>query len=141
MAGKQIPVHPGLFTEGKSPQLVGSKCADCSEVTFPKQSSCPKCTSEKAEEILLSRKGTLWTWTIQHFAPPSPPYDGPQGDDFVLYGVGYIELEEGVRVESRLTINDEKLFKIGMTMELGIEKYRTDAVGNDVMTFVFQPAS
>ena len=47
----------------------------------------------------------LWTWTLQTFPPPVPPYPRPV-DDFVPFGVGYIELPEGLRVQGRLTVND-----------------------------------
>ena len=38
------------------------------------------------------RRGRLWAWTTQDFPPPSPPYAGPTGEDFVPFGVGYVEL-------------------------------------------------
>ena len=58
------PIADGLYriSEG-APQLIASRCAECGEVTFPKQDACPNCTTRGAEEISLSRRGTLWTWT------------------------------------------------------------------------------
>lgn len=138
---KQTPIAEGLYTwPSKSPQLIGSKCTRCNEVAFPKQSSCPNCTGDRTEEILLARRGTLWTWTIQHFPPPSPPYIGDP-DTFEAFGVGYIELPEGVRVESRLTENDPAKLEIGMEMELVIEKFIEDEERGALMTFAFQPAT
>ena len=58
------------------------------------------------EEHLLPRRGRLWAWTTQDFPPPSPPYAGPTGDDFVPFGVGYVELAGEVKVETRLTEAD-----------------------------------
>jgi uncharacterized OB-fold protein len=151
LSTKQIPVEEGLFTwPSDSPQLIASRCTGCSEVTFPKQASCPNCGSTDVEEILLSRRGRVWTWTIQNFAPPTPPYIGPGGigpggigpndrDSFVPYGVAYVELPEGVRVEARLTENDPEKLEIGMEMELVIQKFIEDADGNELMTFAFQP--
>ena len=90
------------------------------------------------EEILLARRGTLWTWTVQRFPPPSPPFLGdPQ--DFAPFGVGYIELPEGVRVEARLTESDADRLAIGMAMELVVEKFDEDPDGNSRMTFAFRP--
>jgi uncharacterized OB-fold protein len=104
-AQRQIPIADGLFTgPPDAPQLVGSRCTRCREVSFPKQSSCPACTGDSTEEILLARRGKLWTWTIQRFPPP-PPYIG-DAERFEPYGVGYVELPEGVRVEARLTTAD-----------------------------------
>jgi uncharacterized OB-fold protein len=136
----QIPVQKGLFSwPAEEPRLIGSRCRGCGEVAFPSQKSCPSCAGDQTEEILLSRRGTLWTWTIQRFPPPTPPYQ-PSHDPFVPFGVGYIELPEGVRVESRLTENDPARLAIGMPMELVIEKYRSDAGGDERMSFAFRPA-
>lgn len=137
----QIPVQEGLFTwPSKTPQLIASRCNDCGDVVFPRQQSCPACSADDVEEILLSRRGTIWTWTIQHFPPPIPPYAGSgDRDTFVPYGVAYVELPEGVRVEGRLTENDPERLSIGMEMELVVEKFANDADGNELVTFAFQP--
>jgi uncharacterized OB-fold protein len=141
MSGRQLPIQEGLFTwPSERPQLIASKCKACGEVTFPKQDSCPGCTGRNAEEILLGRRGKLWTWTVQHFPPPVPPFAGSADRErFVPFGVGYVELPEGIRVESRLTENDPERLEIGMDMELVIEKFIEDEKGNDLMTFAFRP--
>ncbi|MDJ0850509.1 MAG: OB-fold domain-containing protein [Myxococcota bacterium] len=137
------PIHEGLFTwPSESPQLVASRCQECEEVTFPRQDSCPSCTGRSCEEVLLSRRGKLWTWTIQRFPPPVPPYIGPpHRDTFVPYGVGYVELPEGIRVEGRLTVNDPARLEIGMDMELVVEKFIDDEDGTALLTFAFQPVA
>jgi uncharacterized OB-fold protein len=112
------PLAEGLFTiAGGLPRLIGSQCAECGAVAFPKQASCPKCTSQEVAERLLARRGTLWTWTIQCFPPKSPPYAGVP-DTFEPFGVGYVELPGEVRVEARLTEADPRRLRIGMPMEL-----------------------
>jgi uncharacterized OB-fold protein len=88
-------------------------------------------------EHLLPRRGRLWAWTTQEFPPPSPPYAGPKGDDFVPYGVGYVELGGEVKVETRLT--ETKGLRIGMEMELVLVPFRTDDQGNEVVSFAFRP--
>ena len=99
------------------PRLVGSLCGACGVVTFPKQASCPRCTSLAVAERLLATRGTLWSWTVQCFPPKSPPYAGDTGA-FEPYGVGYVELPGEVRVEARLTESDPRRLRIGMPMEL-----------------------
>ncbi len=136
------PIAEGLFTwPSDSPQLIASRCDECGEVTFPKQDACPSCTSRSCAEILLGRRGTLWTWTIQRFPPPVPPYIGSADrDSFVPFGVGYVELPEGIRVEGRLTVNRPEQLEIGMEMELVIEEFLKDEHGAPLLTFAFQPA-
>jgi len=137
----QIPIQEGLFTwPAQQPQLIASRCRDCGELTFPQQASCPSCTGREAEPVRLGRRGTLWTWTVQHFPPPVPPYAGPaERERFEPFGVGYVELPDGIRVEGRLTESDPERLRIGMQMELVIEKFMDDAEGNELMTFAFRP--
>jgi uncharacterized OB-fold protein len=124
----RIPVAEGVFTgPSDEPRLIGSRCAACGIVTFPAQGACPRCPSTEMKEHLLPRRGRLWAWTTQEFPPPSPPYAGPTGDAFAPYGVGYVELGDEVRIETRLTQAD------------GL-RIRTDDAGNEVVTFAFRPA-
>jgi uncharacterized OB-fold protein len=136
----QVPVAEGIFTfPSDDPQLIGSRCTACGIVTFPAQSSCPRCAATEMAEQLLARRGRLWAWTTQDFPPPSPPYTGPTGKDFVPFGVGYVELAGEVKVETRLTESDPKVLEIGMDMELVLVPFTTNAAGDDVMTFAFAP--
>ena len=133
----------GLFTwPSDDPRLIGSKCANCGEVTFPAQDGCPNCCRQDVERVLLPKRGTLWTWTVQGFLPKSPPYAGTEtAETFLPYGVGYVELPGRVRVETRLTLSDPDKLKIGMEMELVIEKFMEEGEGNEVMFFAFKPAA
>ena len=135
---RQVPIAEGLYTwPSNAPQLIGSRCTRCQEVAFPAQSSCPNCTGDSTEEILLARRGRLWTWTIQRFPPP-PPFIGDR-EDFVPFGVGYIELAEGIRIEARLTTSDPGELEIGMEMELVVEKFQDGEDGEELMTFAYSP--
>ena len=135
----QVPVAEGVFTwPSDDPQLIGSRCADCGMVTFPTQDSCPRCASTAMQQHLLARRGTLWAWTTQDFPPPSPPFTGAGGKEFVPFGVGYVDLGD-VKVESRLTEHDAAKLQHGMAMELVVVPFRTDDDGNEVVTFAFRP--
>jgi uncharacterized OB-fold protein len=133
-----VPVAEGVFTwPPEEPRLIGSRCAGCGIVTFPAQGSCPRCSSAEMKQHRLPRRGRLWAWTTQEFPPPSPPYAGPKDDAFVPYGVGYVQLGDEVRVETRLTQTEG--LRIGMEMELALVPFRTDEAGNQVVTFAFRP--
>ena len=139
----QVPVEEGVFTwpaDGSDVRLIGCKCTDCGNVMFPRQSGCPKCSGASVEDHELQRTGTLWTWTIQGYPPKSPPYKG--NDDpktFVPFGVGYVELADECKVETRLTENDPEKLKIGMEMELTLVPLFVNDDGDDVMTYAFAP--
>ena len=134
------PVAAGLFTVADGEvRLIGSQCEDCGVVTFPSQSSCPRCTSVRVRERRLGRRGTLWSWTVQCFPPKSPPYVPVDPDTFEPYGVGYVELPDEVRVEARLTVADPERLRIGMPMELTLVPAPGEAP-DGAMTFAFAPA-
>jgi len=134
----RVPIAKGVFTwPSDEPRLLGGRCDACGIVTFPSQSSCPRCASTRMVEHPLARRGRLWAWTTQEFPPPAPPYTGPTGDDFVPYGVGYVQLGDEVRVETRLT--ETAGLEAGMEMELVVVPFRTDDEGNEVVTFAFRP--
>jgi hypothetical protein len=66
---------------------------------------------------LLASDGRLWAWTVQRFAPPSPPYVTDAIADFVPFPVGYVELGGVIRIESRLLAAPEDL-RTDMRMKL-----------------------
>jgi uncharacterized OB-fold protein len=133
-------IAEGLFTD--EPRLIGSRCTDCGIVTFPAQESCPRCASTAMESHLLASRGTLWAFTTQDFPPPSPPYAGPTGSDFVPFGVGYVDLGD-VKVETRLTESHLQRLRHGMEMKLVLVPFRRhddgDGDGDEIVTFAFAP--
>lgn len=139
MPKKQVPIKEGFFTTPLSPmeqvRLKGSRCRKCGEVFLGKALGCENCGSEDTEELALSKKGTLYTYTIIGHRPPGD-YKGP--DPFVPFGQGLIELPEGLRILAPLA--ESKNLKIGMEMELVVHKLFEDAEGNEVIAFKFKPA-
>ena len=123
----------------ENPQLIGSKCASCSAVVFPRQDRCPHCSAGGMSEVKLPRKGTLVAWTTQGFAPGAP-YIGPAGKDFVPFGVGLVQLDDVVRVEARLTESDPEKLKWGMDVELTMIPFASDAERSEIIALDFQPA-
>jgi uncharacterized OB-fold protein len=138
----QVPFAEGVFTMGDEPQLIGSRCPECGVTTFPAQDSCPGCPSEKMEEVLLPRRGELWTFTTQEFRPKDP-YKGPEPKegDWQPYGVGYVDLGDVVKVEARLTESDWHKLQIGQQVELVLIPFGTDDEGNELVNFAFAPVA
>lgn len=133
-----VPIDPEIMelAEGEV-RLLGGQCGSCGEISFPRRSSCPSCGADGVEPMRLADRGVLWSWTIQRFPPPSPPYL-PVGDDFTPFGLGYVELPGEVIVETRLTESDPERLHIGMPMRLtGIEL--PQETGSVAITFAFAP--
>lgn len=116
---KGVPIVEGLFTmpssPGDRPQLIGSRCKACGEVFSPKRLICAHCYEQDMEEIFLSGKGDLYTYTVVR--APVLGYQGP-----IPFIVGEIELPEGLRIRSILTGCEPERLKIGMAMEITLGK-------------------
>ena len=137
----QVPLQEGLFTWPSSqPQLLGSRCSQCAEAAFPAQPDCRSCGSRDTQIVELGDRGILWTWTIQTFMPKEPYLSDETPETFRPYGVGYVEMPGGVRVEARLQANSPEQLKIGMPMQLDIVPFRSDENGEQKMTLSFSAA-
>ncbi|MDX3452398.1 OB-fold domain-containing protein [Streptomyces sp. ME02-8801-2C] len=97
-------------------RLRGSRCAACAVAVYPADPACPRCGGP-AQPGLLSDTGTLWTWTVQRYAPKSPPYVAPAAG-FTPFTLGYIELGDEVRVLAVLDIPPQAV-TIGMRLRIG----------------------
>ena len=96
--------------------LAGSHCAGCAVTVYPADRSCPRCGRETSP-VTMSTVGTLWTWTVQRYAPKSPPYVPPPGG-FRPFAVGYVELPERVRVAAVLDGVDLDAIRIGLPVRI-----------------------
>lgn len=130
---KRIPVREGLWTTDREPRLAGSRCKCCGEVFFPRKQICVNCQCQKLEKIKLKRKGKIYSYTIVMQRPPMW-YKGP-----VPYAIGYVELPERVKIETLFTDCEFQALKIGMDVELVIEKLHEDDEGNEIMAYKFKP--
>lgn len=133
-APARVPVRHGLFVDAEPPLLVTGRCRGCGNLHFPRQRTCPYCSSELVDESRISGDGRLWAYTAVTAAPP-----GYQGD--VPYGFGVVELDEGLRVVGRLTESDPAALSSGQPMALVVVPLHTDHEGRDVVTYAFSPSS
>jgi uncharacterized OB-fold protein len=112
MSKKRTPAVEGWFTlDENDPRLLGTRCTKCGNVFFPREETfCrnPACVGTEFEEVKLGRRGRLWSFTNNCYAPP-PPYVAPK-DPFEPYAIAAVELE------------DEKMVVLGQVVpELGTE--------------------
>lgn len=129
-------IAEGLVTvTDDGPRLRAGRCDACSALSFPIRAACAKCSHAGMTEYLLAQRGTLWTWTVQTFRP-KPPYD--QTGEFTPFGVGYVELDGELRVESRLTFPHELEPRIGLPMKLTLVTLAQS--DGEATHFAFEPA-
>lgn len=136
---KQVLVGEGLFTwPSKKPQLIGSHCKSCGDYFFPKTFTClnPDCKDKKVEEVTLSRRGKIWSYTILYYPPP-PPFVAP--DPFEPTPIAEVEIPEGLKIIGMMEDCEPEKVKIGMEVELITGKLYTDKEGNDIIGWKFRP--
>ena len=128
------PIVPFLrLPEKGEPYLVGHRCTACGAVYLGTRRACSKCMRAGSfEEIPLSRRGTLWVWSIVHQSLPGVP---------VPYVVGVVDLPEGVAVRCNLidVAPDPARLRFGMPVEMTTGVSQQDREGNDVVAFYFRP--
>ena len=117
------------------PRLIGGRSRLNGEIKFPMPT-----VSEEFEVVHLKREGTLWAYTVQRF-PPGRPFVGVTDKaTFKPFGVGYVELEDEVIVETRIVTKNLESLSLGMPMTLTLEEFdRGDGEGQ-VTTYAFQPS-
>ena len=132
---KKIPLRDGLFrlpAEGQEGYLIGGRCKTCGEYFYPKRVICANCYSEDQEEIALSKRGNIFTYTIARVAYPGTPVTAP-------FVTAQVQLPEKVQVLSLVTDVDFDNVKIGTEVDLYFWKTGEDADGNEVMAHAFRP--
>jgi uncharacterized protein len=139
----RTPAVEGWFTmDPQEPRLLGTRCTACGAVFFPKETSfCrnPRCDGSAFEEVALSRRGRLWSYTSNAYPPPAPYV---ATDPFEPYAIAAVELEaEQLVVLGQVVrgVGVERL-EVGMEMELVLEPLFEEAE-REVMVWKWRPAA
>jgi uncharacterized OB-fold protein len=137
-------ITEGLFrVDGERAVLFGSRRRSTGVVKFPAErrelfDASPE-TQADIEPVELSTEGTLYTFTTQEFVPPLPYKGNRDPKMFRPYIVGFIELEEGLLVESLIIDTAAGDLQIGQPMVSTTTTLDTEA-GESFLTFAFRPA-
>jgi uncharacterized protein len=122
-----------IRNEGGTLRLYGGRSNMTGKIIFPLPSGADR---DRYAAVPLKSEGTLWSYTVQRFAPPSPPFAGPTSrEDFKPYAVGYVELEGQTIVETRIVSRDFSRLKVGLPMCLTTTEF---APGR--FTYAFTPS-
>ncbi|MCW2592758.1 MAG: hypothetical protein JWQ86_5185 [Mycobacterium sp.] len=138
-------ITEGLFrVDGDRAVLFASRRRSSGVVKFPAErpelfDGDPE-IQDDIEAIELSTEGTLYTYTTQEFAPPLPYKGNRDPKTFQPYVVGFVELAEGVLVESLIVGATAGQLKIGQALVSTTTTLETED-GKSLVTFAFQPAT
>lgn len=124
MSKQQVPAIDGWYTlDAANPQLLGTRCKGCGSYFFPKLTTfCrnPVCDSSEFEEVALSNRGKIWSYTNACYKPPEP-FIAPE--PYEPYAIAAVELEkERMVVLGQVTagVTVEQL-KVGQEVKLVLE--------------------
>jgi uncharacterized protein len=92
-----------------------TRCEDCNRLTFPPKPFCPHCWSKRIAWVPLSGRGKLYSQTVVHAAPLVFA-------DEVPYRVGIVDLDEGLRIATRVLADSEP--KLDTAVEIVVLCYR-----------------
>ena len=139
----QLSAIEGWFTTGDGAALVGTKCSACGSYFFPPERVLcrnPACASTDLDDVELSRTGKVWSFSVNHYAAPSP-YVGKE--PFEPYTVVAVELpaEQMVVLGQLAEGADAAQLKIGDEVEVRIEPLFTDGEGNEHLVWKWRPRS
>ncbi len=88
------------------------RCASCGRHVFYPRAVCPHCSSAGLEWVDASGRGTLYSYSVVHRAPPG--FEAP-------YAVALVDLAEGVRMMTRLVDVAIDDLAVGQALEVAIQ--------------------
>jgi uncharacterized OB-fold protein len=139
----RTPAVEGWFRmDPDDPRLLGTRCTSCKTYFFPKETTyCrnPSCAGTEFEEVPLSRRGKLWSFTNNCYPPPAPFV---AADPFEPYAVAAVELEEEKMVVLGQVVPGVGVdqLKAGMEMELVLGKLFEDE-DNEYVVWHWRPVA
>lgn len=122
----QTALYWKAASEGR---LLLGTCGDCGKLCHPPQAVCPFCWSSNVGTQAASGKGRLNAFTVVHQSAV------PAFRDRIPYVVAYVELEEGLYVNSNVVHCDPNAVKIGMPLKATFER-----LSGDAGAVLFEPA-
>ncbi|MDV6976984.1 Zn-ribbon domain-containing OB-fold protein [Mycobacterium intracellulare] len=137
-------ITEGLFrVDGGRAVLFASRRRSSGAVKFPAERpelfDGDSDIQQDIEPIELSTAGTLYTYTTQEFPPPLPYKGNRDPKVFQPYVVGFVELAEGVLVETLIVDATADELRIGQRLASTTTTLET-ADGQSLVTFAFRPA-
>ena len=118
---------------GTAGVLLGMRCRNCGIYVFGAAIFCQSCSSDDLEPVELSSRGRLYSFTIVRVPPAGWP--GP-----VPYTLGEVELPEGPHILSEVVDCAEGDLKIGLAVELALQRVQANESGRARIVYKWQPA-
>jgi uncharacterized OB-fold protein len=95
------------------------RCDVCARTVFYPRSICPHCHSDQLSWIVATGRGTIYSYTVAHQAFGAFAGEAP-------FIVAIVELEEGVRMMTRIVDTPRERVTIGAPVQV---RFETSAEG------------
>jgi uncharacterized OB-fold protein len=141
VARQKKPVAEGLFTwPSDSPQLIGARCQSCGCYFFPSFSQFHKvdCEGGPVEQVLLSKRGKVVTYSCSRYPPPWP---FKPATPYVPTVYATVALPEGIAVVGHMTGVAFEAMKPGLEVELVVDDLCVDDDGSELLVWKFRPVA
>lgn len=126
----QDPVEQEFWSRCQDGRLHFQRCASCGTWRHLPRYMCARCGSPEFVWELSSGTGTLFSWTVTHQAL-HPAFAGD-----IPFIAAVVELEEGVRMATRLVDCPPDRLELEMPLALDFE-----TLGDDFRLPVFRPVA
>lgn len=90
------------------------RCVACTRYVFYPRAICPHCFSDRLSWVAASGKGTIYSYTVAHQAFGSFAKEVP-------FVIAIVELEEGVRMMTRIIGTPREHIRIGAPVRVSCE--------------------
>jgi uncharacterized OB-fold protein len=101
------------FWEGmKQGKLLIQHCKDCDAKIFYPRKFCPECWSDNLDWLEAKGTGTVYTFSTAYQMVE------PKFMDELPYTIAYVDLDEGIRMMTRIVDCDPKDIKIDMKVQV-----------------------
>ena len=129
----------GDLADAAGIRLAGSRCKACGIALFGKRHRCENCSSPDLDHVAFSSSGTVYSYTIQRYAPPQP-HSLPV-TPWHPRPIAWIDLDDnGPRILGPIACTPAEI-SIGMVVHLDCRIGWTDAAGVTVMAYGFAPVA
>ena len=130
------------FDDEGRPRLVGGRVPGTDSYFFPKHlgGADPAVGPTELEEVLLSRRGRVWSYTTSHYPPP-PPFV-VAAEPYEPITIAAVELEQERMVvlgQCAAGVGPQDL-EVGMDMELTVDVLYSDD-DHDYTVWKWRPAA
>ena len=143
MANKPTPAVAGLFTlDADEPRLIGGRVPGTDSYFFPKHlaGGDPRVGPVELEEVLLSRRGRVWSYTTSHYPPPPPFVAATEPYEPITIAAVELEAEKMVVLGQCVAGVRPEDLEVGMEMELTVDTLYCDDDG-EYLVWKWRPAS